>query len=222
MNDANRNHLQAVIPEWLANKLSFLKSKTESKESFFARVGDIFPTTDARYKLIDRAYDAAQRAFRTHVRDDGEKYFEHLRATALILLVHLRVDDADVIAAALLHDICEDVDGWTHERLTSEFNERVAALVWWLTKPRQSDSYRTVGDIDRKYHRNLRRAPRKAVMIKLADRLHNLLTIWSQDPARVRAKISETKDFIMPLAERHIMLIHELEDALRAVEEQVT
>lgn len=208
-----------VIPELWKDKLGFLNSTAETRETFFERIAEIYPPFDKRYELLERAYSTVQRAFRNVERDGGGKYINHLRSTALILLVHMRVADAHCIAAALLHDIVEDIPEWTHDRVVSEFGKEIAALVWWLTKPKLP-RLKTKQDEERKYHRNLLRAPRAAVRIKLADRLHNLLTIWQQDPERIRRKIAETRDFILPLAEEHGDLIHEIEDVLKLLEEK--
>lgn len=222
---AKKNGGTAVVPDvcrmpnWLEPKLGFLRSKAENKETFFERIAEIFPTNDPRYILIDKGYETAKRAFRTKVRDGGERYFEHLRAVTLIVVVHERVRDADTITATMLHDIIEDVPSWTHKRLTAEFNERIADLVWWISKPPLKRGW-SKDDVDRKYHRQLREAPREVIIIKVADRLHNLMTIWNQDPARIARKITEIVDFILPLAERHQLLIHELEDTLKMLEHQ--
>ena len=210
-------HRRFIMPNWLSEKFTFLESPTESRRGFFERISEIFPATDTRYRLIERAYDTAEQAFRGILRDGGERYFEHLRATALIAIVYLRVRDSDVIAALLLHDIVEDIEGWTYERLTSEFNQTISDLVWWVTKPPLS-RFKSKKEMERKYHRNLRDAPRMAVLIKLCDRLHNLMTIWSQDHVRIARKVEETHDFIMPLAEMHQLLIHEIEAVLSIIE----
>lgn len=206
-----------LMPRWLEPKLGFLRSKAENKETFFERIAEIFPANDERYILIEEAYKTAKRAFHTKVRDGGERYFEHLRSVALIVIVYMRVRDADIITAALLHDIIEDIPSWTSARLTAEFNERIADLVWWVSKPHPKRGW-SKDDVDRKYHRQLRDAPREVIIIKVADRLHNLMTMWQQDPGRIARKISETVDFILPLAEHHQLLVHELEDTLKLLE----
>jgi (p)ppGpp synthase/HD superfamily hydrolase len=70
---------------------------------------------------------------------------------------------------------------------------------------------------NRAYHQNLGRAPRQAILIKLADRLHNLLTLWDVSPAKQQRKITETQDFYLPIAESEIILIHELEAAINEI-----
>jgi GTP pyrophosphokinase len=206
-----------VIPDWLKDKFAFLESPTESRKGFFDRVAEIFPANDLRYRLIERAYDTAEDAFRGKLRDGGDRYFEHLRATTLIAVAYLRIRDPDVIAALLLHDIVEDIEGWTYTRLAQEFNQNISDLVWWVTKPKLA-RFKSKKEMERKYHRNLRDAPRMAVLIKLCDRLHNLMTIWAQDPERIARKVDETHDFIMPLAEMHQLLIHEIEAVLSIIE----
>ncbi len=71
---------------------------------------------------------------------------------------------------------------------------------------------------DALYHVHLRNAPRRAIMIKLADRLHNIMTLWAHDVEKQRRKIQETRLFYLPLAEQHTILIHEIESAMKKVE----
>jgi (p)ppGpp synthase/HD superfamily hydrolase len=190
-----------------------IATRTDRK-GFFQLVDQRFPRGSAEYQLIERAYNTAKNAFRSHEREGGERYFEHLRAVALILMVHMRIRDANIIAASLLHDIVEDIDDWSQDRIAVEFNRVVAQLVWWVTKP---DVLEYEGDKEarnRAYHQNLNLAPREAIMIKLADRLHNLITLWDVDAEKQRRKVRETQDFYLSLAEKEIILIHEIEQAL--------
>jgi len=136
---------------------------------------------------------------------------------ALIVLVYLRIRDPKIIAAALLHDIIEDIDNWTYDRLVLEFGIDVANLVWWVTKPPVTDFEGDKNARNRFFHHRLNGAPREVCIIKLADRLHNLITLWGTDPAKQSRKIQETQDFYLPIAEKHIILIHEIEDALSEV-----
>jgi GTP pyrophosphokinase len=213
--------LRFNLPVELKEKLGFLLSKAEDSKAFFARIGKIYPPMDKRYKLIKDAYDTARKAFRDKKREGGGRYFEHLRAVTLILLVFMRERNAKVIAAALLHDIVEDIDGWSIERVEREFGKKVAKYVWWVTKPSISEEYPTKLDVDRKYHLNLRYAPRNAIAIKLADRLHNCITMWGQDRERMQRKVAETRDFILPIAEEHMLTgIHALQSVLKLIEKR--
>lgn len=198
----------------MLDRIRKLYEGRENRVSFFETVSWYFPKGSADSNLIERAYSTAKDAFRDKEREDGERYFEHLRAVALIVMRYMRVRDANVIAAALLHDIVEDISNWSQERVAIEFNQEVGELVWWVSKP---SLILFKGDKDarnRMYHQNLTRASRKALLIKLADRLHNLLTLWNCDEDKQRRKVEETQHFYLPLAEKEFVLIHELEAAI--------
>lgn len=188
-----------------------------SHKTFFGVVGRYWPKGSDGYVLIERAYNTAEVAFAERERDSGERYFEHLRAVALILMVYLRVRDANLIAAALLHDIIEDIEGWSQEQIAAEFNQQVAQLVWWVSKQTLADFNNDKAARNRAYHEKLGRAPRLACIIKLADRLHNLLTLWDWPIEDQKRKVSETQDFYLPISYREILLIHELEAAINAL-----
>jgi len=195
-----------------------LKS-AESKQTFMERIANIHAPMSKTYRLIERAYDTAQREFKEKRRDTGEAYFEHLRAATIFAIDYLRVTNPNVICAILLHDIIEDISGWTFERVSAKFNGKIAILVWWVTKPEKKGRIQTDAEVDFAYYNRLRRAPRKAIIVKLCDRLHNLTTIWGQPRDRIVRKIEETQCYILPLARDHIILFHEFTDALAHIRE---
>lgn len=200
----------------MLKKAAFL-SQAENKERFFKRVATLFPTLDPRYQVIKKAYNVSKDAFRGKIREGGERYFEHLRAVALILIVHLRVKDHNLIIAALLHDIVEDVPSWTIQRVQSEFGSDVALLVEWMTKP-PSDQFESKNERNKFYHGRFKLAPRDFFLIKLSDRLHNIMTLSSCPQEKRGRKIEETKKYYMPFAEEHLILLHELEEAMADIE----
>lgn len=198
----------------MTNQFKFL-SAAENRELFFKRIALFFPKSDFRYQTIERAYNCAKDAFRGKFRDDGEtRYFEHLRAVALIIIDYLRVKDYELIIAALLHDIVEDIPSWTIARVRAEFGDRVALLVDWLSKPPLAQ-FRSKSERDRVYHLRFRNAPRDFFKIKLSDRWHNILTLSSCTPDKVDRKVEETRAYYLPYAEEQCVLIHELESALQ-------
>ncbi len=203
----------------ILDKMVFLNVLTaaENRESFFKRIARIFPTLDPRYKTIERAYNSAKDAFRGKTRESGERYFEHLRAVALILIEHLRIRDHVLIVAALLHDIVEDSKYWTIDRVRVEFGDDVALLVEWLSKP-PKDDFDSKEERDSEYHSKFQSAPRNFFIIKLADRLHNIITLGACSAKKRRRKIEETRRFYLPYAERELVLVHELEKALIKLE----
>lgn len=182
---------------------------SENRTTFFKRISRLYPETDYRYKLIEKAYNSAKDAFREIKREDGDRYFEHLRSVTLILIDYLRITDHEMICAGILHDIVEDIPSWTWERVELEFNERIANLVNWLTKTDDND-----------YLKRLAFAPREVKIIKLADRYHNLTTMWACPAEKIHRKIEETKRYYIPMAEQEIILIHEIENAIESLHRQ--
>lgn len=201
----------------MLGKIDFLE-QVENRATFFKRVSCLFPTLDGRYKLIEKAYDDAKNAFRGVKREGGGRYFEHLRAVALILMEYLRVKDHELIIVALLHDIVEDCPEWTVERVSVEYGERVALLVEFMSKPNVEDFDGDKEARNHMYHSRFESAPREFFLIKLADRFHNLITLWKCTKEKKLRKIAETKEHYLPYAEKHLILLHEIEDALYALE----
>jgi len=197
----------------MLEKVKALLKEAENRETFFRRIASFLPSMDPRYKLIEKAYDAAKDAFRDKEREEGGRYFEHLRAVAIILIDYLRVRDYVLIIVALLHDIVEDNPSWTIERVRIEFGDEVAILLDYCTKPSENDYSKK--ERLRVYHARFEFAPRNFFLIKLSDRLHNILTIWKCAPEKIVRKIEETKQYYLPYAEKHVILIHELEEAIQ-------
>jgi len=210
------------MPKWLEPKIGPLLHKAETKETFFARMARSWPPTSPEYLLIKRAYEAAEQAFRGKRRNSGGEYFdEHLRGSALILHDYMRVKEPNIISGVLLHDNIEDCpEEWNFDRMVTDFNTEVAEIVWWNTKPPKENGM-TDEDVDREYRVKLWRAPRKAMFVKLPERLHNIITIHGQPVGKIESKLIETRDVIVPLTEEHHILIHEFEDVLAIAEEKL-
>jgi GTP diphosphokinase / guanosine-3',5'-bis(diphosphate) 3'-diphosphatase len=203
----------------MLEKVRAILKASENKETFFRRIASFLPPMDPRYKLIEKAYNYAKDGFKDIQRENGDRYFEHLRATAIILIDYLRVRDHVLIIAALLHDVVEDLPFWTIERIRLEFGDEVALLMDYLSKPSKIE-YRSKAKRDRVYHDRFQNAPRNFFLIKLSDRLHNLLTMWNCSKEKVARKIAETKQYYMPYAEKHIILIYEIESAIEELEQK--
>lgn len=159
-------------------------------------------------QLVARAFEAAERAHEGAVRMSGEPFVLHPAEVALIL-ADLRLD-AHALAAALLHDTVEDTELSLTE-IESEFGHEVAHLVDGLTKLDKirlaSDDDRTQKEVEEQAE-NLRKMflamiedPR-VVLIKLADRLHNMRTIDAVPRAKQVQKARETMEIFAPLANR--------------------
>src|SRR4051812_49181619 len=151
--------------------------------------------------MITRAYAAAERAHAGQVRNSGEAYIHHPLAVATIL-AGLGLDDG-TIAAALLHDAVEDTGG-TIDEIRQDFGEEVALLVDGVTKlerirfdSREEQQAATM----RKMLISRAKDPR-VLLIKLADRLHNMRTIGAMPEWKQKRTAQETLDIYAPLAHR--------------------
>lgn len=151
---------------------------------------------------VEKAYLFAADFHSEQKRRSGEPYINHPVEVALILANDLRMD-ADVVSAALLHDTVEDTPA-TKEQLIELFGETVADLVDGVTKLTNID----VNSMDEKQALNLRKMflamskDIRVVIIKLADRLHNMRTLAALKPDRRQFKARETMDVYAPLADR--------------------
>ncbi len=166
---------------------------------------------DADEALLNRAYVYAMKAHGNQKRASGDPYFAHPLEVAAIL-TELKLDDA-TIAAAVLHDTIEDTEA-TKEEIDRLFGPEIGALVEGLTKIRKLDL------VSKKAAQaeNLRKlliaiaSDVRVLLVKLADRLHNMRTLHYVPPAK-RARISEeTLDIYAPLAGR--MGMQEVRDEL--------
>ncbi len=147
------------------------------------------------------------------VRTSGEPYFSHPVAVAM-LLAEQRLDDATIITA-LLHDTVEDT-GATQSEITLRFGDEVAQLVDGVTKLNNLE-LSSVADAQAENFRKLLMAMSKdlrVLLVKLADRLHNMRTIRFLAPDKQQRKARETMDIFAPLAGRMGMqwMRDELED----------
>ncbi|MDX2076837.1 MAG: bifunctional (p)ppGpp synthetase/guanosine-3',5'-bis(diphosphate) 3'-pyrophosphohydrolase [bacterium] len=162
-------------------------------------------------ELIERAYIKAQVAHEGQVRKSGEPYFTHCVAVAAIL-TEMKLD-AEAIAAALMHDILEDTSV-TKEELIAEFNHKIANLVDGVTKlknlPINLDKNNT-GKRPRDTNRELEYMRKmfltmgddvRVVLIKLADRLHNMRTLGYMREDKQQRIATETLEIFAPLANR--------------------
>ena len=168
---------------------------------------------DANEDLLNRAYVYAMKAHGNQKRASGEAYFNHPLEVAAIL-TEMKLDDA-TIAAALLHDTVEDTSA-TQQEIEEKFGPEIAALVDGLTKIAKLDLV-TKEATQAENLRKLLLAMSKDVrvlLVKLADRLHNMRTLEHVKPEKRTRIAQETMDIYAPLAGRMGMqaVRDELED----------
>lgn len=157
---------------------------------------------NADLEIIIKAYNYAEMAHsNAQIRLSGERYFIHPYNVALILSdLHV---DVPTIAAGLLHDVVEDT-GITHEEITKEFGEEIANLVDGVTKLSKV-KYRNKEERQAESLRKMIIAMSKdirVVIIKLADRLHNIRTLEYMSREKQKQKAMETIEIYAPIANR--------------------
>jgi GTP diphosphokinase / guanosine-3',5'-bis(diphosphate) 3'-diphosphatase len=158
---------------------------------------EIYPKADLA--LLQRAYEVAEQRHASQLRHSGDPYITHPLAVANIL-AELGMDTTTLVAA-LLHDTVEDT-GYSLEALSSDFGEEVGHLVDGVTKlDRVVLGSAAEGETIRKMITAMARDPR-VLVIKVADRLHNMRTMRFLPPEKQARKARETLEVIAPLAHR--------------------
>ena len=152
--------------------------------------------------MIEKAYKTASEAHRDQFRKSGEPYIIHPLCVGIIL-ADLEMDK-ETIAAGILHDVVEDTDA-TVDDIRREFGDDVAALVDGVTKLGQVDYKVEKVEIQAENLRKMFLAMAKdirVIIIKLADRLHNMRTLEYMRPEKQYEKACETMDIYAPIAQR--------------------
>ena len=152
-------------------------------------------------EIIGKAYDKAKLLHEGQLRKSGEPYLIHPVAVAVIL-AQLGMDD-ETLVGGLLHDVVEDTS-YTREMLVEDFGEEVALLVDGVTKlgTLKFDSKEVAqAETLRKMFLAMSKDIR-VLIIKLADRLHNMRTLGYMRPEKIIEKSRETLDIYAPLASR--------------------
>ena len=197
-----------------------METFAEHYQSMMDTIQRCMPGADL--EIIDRAVEFAREKHKNQVRRDGSPYIIHPLAVAEIV-AEMGLD-TDAILGALLHDCIEDTDT-SHDDIARLFGTTTAELVEGVTKLTRANFSST----EQEQMENLRKMfmamskDIRVVLIKIADRLHNMRTMQYQSPAKQILKCRETMDIYAPLAHRLGMqkIKWELEDiSLKYLEPQ--
>lgn len=168
-------------------------------ENLVTMIEEYNPQCDV--ELIIRAYQYAESAHEGQYRKSGDRYFSHPVEVAKIL-IKMQMDSS-TIAAGLLHDVLEDTPN-SYEKMKSEFGVEIAELVDGVTKLTRM----SFDSQEEKQAENLRKMfvamakDIRVVLIKLADRLHNMRTLKYQSDDKKKEKARETLEIFAPIAHR--------------------
>lgn len=190
-------------------------------DSLLSKIKEYNPNCNV--EKITKAYYFAKNAHEGQFRNSGEPYFVHPVAVATIL-AELYMDDATIIAG-LMHDVLEDTDV-TFEQMAQEFDEEIAKLVDGVTKLKKI-KYQSKQESQANNLRKMVLAMNsdiRVIIIKIADRLHNMRTLEYMKKAKQLEKAKETIEIYAPLAYRLGMssVKWELEDlSLRYLEPDI-
>ncbi|WP_442871308.1 RelA/SpoT family protein [Anaerotignum sp.] len=168
-------------------------------QELLERIKQYHPSKD--FSMLERAYALAADAHKEQKRKSGEPYVIHPLKVAYIL-AELELD-MESIVAGILHDVIEDTN-YSHDDIAKLFSEEVASLVDGVTKLGKL-SYTTKEEIQAENYRKMFLAMAKdirVILIKLADRLHNMRTLNYMTPEKQHEKAQETLDIYAPLAHR--------------------
>ena len=169
-------------------------------DMLIARIRKYHPSTDV--SMVEKAYQMAKSAHGDQRRKSGEPYIIHPLWVSIIL-ADLEMDK-ETITAGLLHDVVEDTK-YTEEDIRKEFGDEVALLVDGVTKlgrlSYSSDKLEVQAENLRKMFLAMAKDIR-VIIIKLADRLHNMRTLQFMTPAKQKEKAKETMDIYAPIAQR--------------------
>ena len=172
----------------------------ELYQALIARVRKYHPSADIT--MIEKAYQIGKEAHKDQFRKSGEPYIIHPLWVAIIL-ADLEMDK-ETIVAGMLHDVVEDTT-MTLDEISAEFGEEVALLVDGVTKLGQLNYSKDKLEAQAENLRKMFLAMAKdirVIIVKLADRLHNMRTMEFMTPAKQKEKSRETMDIYAPIAQR--------------------
>jgi len=168
----------------------------------FEKIIDSKFDKDSKKKIMI-AYKLSKYGHKNQFRDGGERYFNHPRRVALILLKEAKIMDPNLIIGALIHDLLEDSFILSSKDISLIFGDQVEETTCLLTKNKDEKV--------ELYFSRLKNGLSGAKTIKIADRLDNLREMTKAwDEARIAKYKKETLNYIIPLAEVNCILLKKI------------
>jgi len=171
----------------------------------------VYIPEEENIKLIKEAYDFADLKHKGQFRKSGEGYIIHPLNVALILTTIY--SDTQTIMAGLLHDVLEDCD-CTREEMEEKFGREVTNLVYGVTKLGRIN-FSTENEYLIEYYKKIivgMSEDVRVIIVKLADRLHNMRTLWALPEEKQKKIAKETEEILAPIA--HHLGIHKIKSEL--------
>ena len=168
-------------------------------------------SNDESIELIKEAYNYAKELHKGQYRISGEEYINHPLSTAIILTSVYA--DCNTICAGLLHDVLEDCDV-TRDEIEEKFNKDIARLVDGVSKISKMH-FSTENEALVEYYKKIivgMSEDVRVIIIKLADRLHNMRTLWALPVDKQKQKAREVLEILAPIA--HHLGIHKIKSEL--------
>jgi GTP pyrophosphokinase len=197
--DQNQGKVQLAHTTDIAMPADFTSPETLYRQ-LINKVRSYHPSADI--SMIEKAYHLADDAHKDQFRKSGEPYIIHPLCVANIL-AELELDKESIVAG-ILHDVVEDTD-FTIDQISEMFTDEIALLVDGVTKLTQLNYSKDKVEIQAENLRKMFLAMAKdirVILIKLADRLHNMRTLKYKEPEKQKETARETMDIYAPIAQR--------------------
>lgn len=187
------NVKEAIVGKKTAIEEGYMFLNQTPSQFFERRVATLYGIDSPSIRALDLVMQemCVEKGFK---RDDGQDYYNHCIDVANTL-ISFSVKDEDAVCAALLHDIVEDVEGYTEQTIASLFNPRVARLVMLVTK-NPNKNYKEPDNI-MEYLDGISQ-DMYASAIKTADRMHNMMTLQEKTFEARYHKALETEKYYLP------------------------
>ncbi len=187
-------------------------SKTHEIASMVSRV---YPHGSREFTAIMSTVELVSKTHKGGKRNNGQLLLSHELAMFAIAFEYCEIRDLQLLYAILLHDLNEDYpEEWSIMQISAWYGHEVARLVSAVTKPPKED-WQTNAMYDNVVFARVNEGGKMAILLKIIDRLHNMLTLWGDNKKKTR-KVRQTIVHVLPMAASCDFLLRELMAATNA------